>query len=90
MGQRILLLPLVLGLSFELLRITNALRDIPVLRYLGYPGLWLQLLTTKEPSNDQVEVSIASFKRMLALDAELEKNPVQKQWSSSSLDPVKG
>ncbi|MNW36800.1 hypothetical protein D3C74_138190 [compost metagenome] len=90
MGQRILLLPLVLGLSFELLRITNALRDIPVLRYLGYPGLWLQLLTTKEPSNDQVEVSIASFKRMLALDAELEKNPVQEQWSSSSLDPVKG
>lgn len=90
MGQRILLLPLVLGLSFELLRITNALRDIPVLRYLGYPGLWLQLLTTKEPSNDQVEVSIASFQRMLALDAELEKIPVQEQWSSSSLDPVKG
>lgn len=90
MGQRILLLPLVLGLSFELLRITNALREIPVLRYLGYPGLWLQLLTTKEPSNDQVEVSIASFQRMLALDAELEKIPVQEQWSSSSLDPVKG
>lgn len=65
---RILLLPLVLGISYEVLRWTNALREIPVLRYLGYPGLWLQLLTTKEPRDEQVAVSIASFKRMLELD----------------------
>jgi uncharacterized protein YqhQ len=37
---------------------------VPVLRYLGYPGLWLQKLTTKPPFDDQVEVSIASFTRM--------------------------
>ncbi|MNO76515.1 hypothetical protein D3C76_675890 [compost metagenome] len=89
---RILLLPIVIGLSFELLRITNAVRDIPVLRYLGYPGLWLQLLTTKEPNDEQVEVSIASFQRMLALDASLEEsNTVDlSEASHSSLDPVKG
>ena len=63
--QRIVLLPLVVGLSYEVLRFTNSLRDIPVLKYLGYPGLWLQKLTTREPDDDQVEVSIASFKRML-------------------------
>lgn len=68
---RILLLPLVLGLSYEVLRWTNALREIPVLRYLGYPGLWLQLLTTKEPRDEQVAVSIASFKRMLELDKQM-------------------
>ncbi|MDQ8735573.1 DUF1385 domain-containing protein [Paenibacillus sp. LHD-38] len=68
---RILLLPLVLGLSYEVLRWTNALRDIPVLRYLGYPGLWLQLLTTKEPRDEQVAVSIASFSRMLELDKQI-------------------
>lgn len=67
---RILLLPLVIGLSYEVLRFTNSLRDVPVLRYLGYPGLWLQKLTTKEPNDDQVKVSIASFKRMLELDSQ--------------------
>ncbi|MDP4096759.1 DUF1385 domain-containing protein [Paenibacillus sp. P96] len=90
MGQRIILLPVVLGLSFEFLKLTNSLRDVPVLRYLGYPGLWLQLLTTKEPSNDQVEVSIASFQRMLSLEAALEKAPVEEMLNSPSLDPVKG
>ncbi|WP_374707016.1 DUF1385 domain-containing protein [Paenibacillus sp. J31TS4] len=69
--QRILLLPVVIGISYEVLRWTNSLRDVPVLRYLGYPGLWLQLLTTKQPTDDQVEVSIASFNRMRELDAEL-------------------
>ncbi len=67
---RILLLPVVLGLSYEVLRMTNAVRDLPVLRLLGYPGLWLQLLTTKEPNDEQVKVSIASFNRMLELDRE--------------------
>lgn len=65
---RLLLLPLVLGASYEVLRATNAVRDIPILRYLGYPGLWLQKLTTKEPNDDQVAVSIASFNRMRELE----------------------
>ncbi|SFF01812.1 Uncharacterized conserved protein YqhQ [Paenibacillus catalpae] len=68
---RILLLPVTLGISYEVLRWTNALRDVPVLRYLGYPGLWLQLLTTKEPKDDQVAVSIASFNRMRELDKQM-------------------
>lgn len=71
---RIALLPLVIGLSYEVLRITNSMRDIPVLRVLGYPGLWLQKLTTKEPDDSQVEVSIASFNRMLELDQALLTN----------------
>ncbi|MGO4274955.1 DUF1385 domain-containing protein, partial [Paenibacillus sp. TAF58] len=62
--QRLILLPVVIGVSYEVLRFTNSLREVPVLRYLGYPGLWLQLLTTKEPEDSQVEVSIASFNRM--------------------------
>ncbi|WP_213618308.1 DUF1385 domain-containing protein [Paenibacillus sp. J22TS3] len=88
---RLLLLPLVIGVSFELLRITNSMRDIPVLRYLGYPGLWLQLLTTKEPNDDQVEVSIASFNRMRELDAEMEsKSSAELSTLGTHLDPVKG
>ena len=69
--NRILLIPVVLGISFEVLQATNALRNIPVLRYLGYPGLWLQLLTTREPNDEQVEVAIMSFNKL----REVEKNP---------------
>ncbi|MBM7564355.1 DUF1385 domain-containing protein [Paenibacillus sacheonensis] len=65
---RVLLLPVVLGFSYEALRLTNSMRELPVLRFLGYPGLWLQKLTTKEPTDDQVAVSIASFNRVLELD----------------------
>ena len=68
---RILLIPVVLGISFEVLQATNALRNVPVLRFLGYPGLWLQLLTTKEPKDDMVEVAIASFNKL----HEVEKKP---------------
>ena len=45
--NRILLIPVVLGISFEVLQITNSLRNVPVLKYLGYPGLWLQLIDNK-------------------------------------------
>jgi len=70
--NRIALIPVVLGISFEVLQLTNKLRSVPVLRYLGYPGLWLQLLTTKEPKDDQVEVAIASFNRMMEMEKESE------------------
>ena len=66
--NRILLIPVVLGISFEVLQLTNAVRSIPVLKYLGYPGLWLQLLTTKEPDDEQVEVAILSFEKLLEVE----------------------
>nr|WP_243643748.1 DUF1385 domain-containing protein [Tepidibacillus fermentans] len=67
--QRIFLIPVVIGVSYEFLRFTNAVRDIPILKWLGLPGIWLQNFTTKEPDDRQIEVSIASFKRMRELDA---------------------
>lgn len=66
--NRILLLPVVIGLSFEVLQLTNKVRHIPFLKVLGYPGLWLQLLTTKEPNDDQVDVALHSFKKVLDND----------------------
>jgi uncharacterized protein YqhQ len=81
--DRVLLIPVVLGVSFEVLQVTNKLRNIPVLRYLGYPGLWLQLLTTKEPDNDQVEVAIASFNELLRV--EREGIPFEEMPKSSSM-----
>ncbi|WP_309087528.1 DUF1385 domain-containing protein [Domibacillus sp.] len=66
--NRLALIPVVLGLSFEVLQLTNKVRDVPGLKWLGYPGLWLQLLTTKDPSDDQVEVAIASFKKLISIE----------------------
>ncbi|AIE60696.1 DUF1385 domain-containing protein [Bacillus methanolicus] len=71
--NRLALIPVVLGISFEVLQMTNRLRNVPILKYLGLPGLWLQLLTTKEPTNDQVEVAILSFKELLRLEKETDE-----------------
>jgi uncharacterized protein YqhQ len=71
--NRILLIPVVLGVAFEVLQLTNKVRNVPLLRFLGYPGLWLQLLTTKEPSDDQVEVALASFNELLRLEKNTEQ-----------------
>ena len=70
--NRLALIPVVLGISFEVLQLTNKVRDIPILKYFGLPGLWLQLLTTKEPKDDQVEVAILSFKELLRKENETE------------------
>lgn len=71
--NRMMLIPVVLGIAFEVLQVTNLVRNIPVLRLLGYPGLWLQLLTTKEPADDQVEVALASFNELLRMEKETEE-----------------
>lgn len=75
--NRIALIPIVIGVSFEVLQLTNKCRNIPILKYLGLPGLWLQLLTTKEPTDDQVEVAIASFNRLLEMEDETKNSKLQ-------------
>lgn len=78
-ADRLLLIPVVLGIAFEVLQLTNKLRDIPVLKYLGLPGLWLQLLTTKEPNNEQIEVAIASFNELVRMETETEREIHQEE-----------
>ncbi|AZB43547.1 DUF1385 domain-containing protein [Bacillus sp. FJAT-42376] len=68
--NRITLIPVVLGISFEVLQLTNMVRNVPVLKWLGLPGLWLQLLTTKEPDDRQTEVAIMSFEELLKMEKE--------------------
>lgn len=75
--NRIFLIPVVIGLSFEVLYLTNKVRNIPVLHVLGYPGLWLQLLTTKEPDDEQVTVALHSFKKVLENDGVKEAETIQ-------------
>ncbi|HHR85536.1 DUF1385 domain-containing protein [Candidatus Bipolaricaulota bacterium] len=63
--SRLLLLPIVAGISYEVLRFSGKEYDNHwLVRLLVKPGLWLQKLTTAEPTDDMLEVAIASIKRV--------------------------
>lgn len=62
------LLPLVSGGSYELLKLSGRTRDNAITRVLIKPGLWLQKITTKEPTPDQLEVAIAAMEAALGVN----------------------
>jgi uncharacterized protein YqhQ len=66
-GIHFSLLPLVPGSSYELLKLSGKTRDNAVTRVLIKPGLWLQKITTQEPSMDQLEVAIAALEASLGV-----------------------
>ncbi len=69
--SRILLLPVIAGLAYELIRFAGRHRNNRALRILLAPGLWLQRLTTREPTLDQLEVSIRALKEVLETEGPL-------------------
>lgn len=76
--SRILLIPLIAGLAFEFQRFTAKYIKNPVIRVLALPGLLLQKLTTREPTDDQLEVGLVALKASLDLEwrsnVEIEEN----------------
>jgi uncharacterized protein YqhQ len=62
---RIVLLPVVAGLAYEGLRLGANFGDHVLVRAIMKPGLWLQLITTKQPTPDQIEVAIRSFEAVV-------------------------
>ena len=67
-ATRILLLPVIAGLAYELIRFAGKHQQNKVLMTLLAPGLWLQRLTTREPTLDQLEVSIRALREVLDLE----------------------
>ncbi|HEV2310614.1 MAG TPA: DUF1385 domain-containing protein [Acidimicrobiia bacterium] len=65
---RILLLPLIAGLSYEVIRFAAGHMDRRAVRVLMTPGLALQRLTTREPTLDQLEVGLASLRAVLSAE----------------------
>lgn len=63
---KLLFLPLVAGVGFELLKYTA--RENAVVRLLRQPGLWLQRITTAEPDDDQLEVALTALRLVIADD----------------------
>ena len=64
---RILLIPLVMGIGYEIIMIAGK-HDNIVTRVISAPGLWVQRITTKEPTLDMLEVAIVSIKCALRDD----------------------
>ncbi len=71
---RIVLLPVVAGLAYEGLRI-GARYDNWLVRGIMKPGLWLQLITTKQPTPDQIEVAIRSFEAVVPAEERVGRVP---------------
>ena len=67
-AERILLLPLIAGLAYELIRFAGKHQGNRLLMTLLAPGMWLQRLTTRQPSLDQLEVSIRALREVLHLE----------------------
>jgi len=70
-GSRILAIPIIAGIAFEMLRLGARFPGSRVVHALMVPGLWLQKITTKPPTTDQIEVAIASFNEVLRREQEM-------------------
>jgi uncharacterized protein YqhQ len=68
-ATRILLLPVIAGIAYELIRFAGKHTANRVLMTVLAPGLWLQRLTTREPTLDQLEVSIRALQEVLSLES---------------------
>jgi uncharacterized protein YqhQ len=68
--SRIIAIPIIAGIAFELLRLGARFPRSRVIQALMVPGLWLQKLTTKPPDRGQIEVAIASFNEVLRRERE--------------------
>jgi hypothetical protein len=75
--SRIALLPVIAGLAYELIRYAGRHQGNRMLMALLAPGLWLQRLTTREPSLDQIEVSIRALEVV-----------IERERASSSASPA--
>ena len=67
-AARVVLIPLIAGLAYEVIRFSARHLDSAACRMLIQPGLWLQRITTKEPDDTQLEVAIVALKTALAYD----------------------
>jgi uncharacterized protein YqhQ len=66
--SRVVLIPIIAGLSYELIRLSAPRCGRGFFRLIVLPGLTLQRLTTKQPSDDQLEVAIDALKQALEVD----------------------
>lgn len=79
-ASRVVLIPLIAGISYEIIRWADKGREQRKLRYLLWPGLWLQQMTAREPSLPQIEVAIRALQEVLSLEGR-GREEVHVPWS---------
>ena len=67
---RIILMPLVAGISYEIIRYAAKKESSAVFKAMTMPGIWLQNITTQDPDDDQLEVAIEALNESLKLEPE--------------------
>jgi uncharacterized protein YqhQ len=69
-GSRVVLIPVIASVGYEILKFGARHRANPVVKVLLYPGLLVQMITTKQPTDDMIEVAIVSMEQALEADGE--------------------
>ena len=72
-GIRIALMPVIAGISYEIIRLAGSSEN-PVVNVLSKPGMWVQMMTTKEPDDSMIEVAIRAVEEVFDWKAYLEEN----------------
>ena len=76
--SRLLLLPVVAGISYEIIKFSGKNQSVLLWKWLSWPGLMLQKLTTREPDDSQLEVAIAALQEVLAIEKKKAPTPVRQ------------
>jgi len=69
-ATRIILIPVIAAVGYELLRLGGRHRSNPIIKVVMYPGILIQMITTKQPSDDMIEVAIVSMEQAILADGE--------------------
>jgi uncharacterized protein YqhQ len=83
-GIELLILPLIAGMSYELIRLAGKFRNQSFVNVMFKPGLWTQLLTTKEPNEGQIEVALIALQAVV--DAEKNGLPTVEDRPEDALE----
>ena len=75
LASRVIVIPLVAGIAFEFIMWSARHQDSALVQALVWPGLQMQKLTTREPSDDMVEIAMASLTKVLSMEKEAEIEP---------------
>jgi uncharacterized protein YqhQ len=68
-GIRLAVIPIVAAIAYEILRLAGRYCHTPIMRVVIAPGAFLQRITTREPDEDQIEVSLTAMKEVVALES---------------------
>jgi uncharacterized protein YqhQ len=68
LGYRLLLIPAIASISYELLKLSDRYRENPIISALISPGMLFQKLTTKEPELDMIQVAVQALEKVINID----------------------